>query len=189
MKNAIKYIMLCAALVGIIYLAYAGYNYLKQSYQPKSEASVQNQADNLQKASDFTVSNKAGNKVNLTDNFGKPVIVNFWATWCGPCKSEMPGFEKVYEKYKDDISFMMVNMTDGQRDTVDRVNEFIKQNGYTFPVYYDNEYSAARAYSVKSIPTTLFINEKGEIVYTHIGAADSKMLLEYAEKLSAAANQ
>ena len=69
-------------------------------------------------APDFTVYDLEGNEVHLTDFFGKPIIVNFWASWCGPCKMEMPDFDVAYNTYKDDIVFLMVNMTDGSRETV-----------------------------------------------------------------------
>ena len=98
-------------------------------------------------APNFTVYDLEGNEVNLTDFFGKPIILNFWASWCGPCKMEMPDFNEAYETYKDEIHFLMVNMTDGSRETVEKASSFITENGYTFPVYYDTDYSATITYS------------------------------------------
>ena len=68
---------------------------------------------------DFTVVDEEGNPVSLSDFFGKPIILNFWASWCGPCKSEMPDFEEAYLEYGDVIQFLMVNCTDGSRETVE----------------------------------------------------------------------
>ena len=127
-------------------------------------------------APDFTVYDLEGNEVHLTDFFGKPIIVNFWASWCGPCKMEMPDFDVAYNTYKDDIVFLMVNMTDGSRETIEVASEFIANSGYTFPVYYDTQYSAAITYSVASLPTSYFLNEKGELVAHAKGAIDAETL-------------
>lgn len=125
--------------------------------------------ENINYAPDFTVLDKDGNTVKLSDFRGKPVVLNFWATWCPPCKQELPDFNQAAETYKDEIVFLMVNLTDGQRDTVDSVKVFVADNGYTFPVYFDTAYSAASAYRIESIPTTYFINAKGEAVNYKIG--------------------
>lgn len=118
----------------------------------------------LQKAPDFVVTDMDGNEVKLSDFQGKPVIVNFWASWCGPCKSEMPDFEEMYQQYGEEIHFVMVNMTDGSRETVEVASEFIAEQGYTFPVYFDTQYSAAITYGVTSIPATYFIDAQGNAV-------------------------
>ncbi|MBP3544577.1 MAG: TlpA family protein disulfide reductase, partial [Lachnospiraceae bacterium] len=68
-------------------------------------------------APDFTVIDAEGNEVKLSDMRGKPVVVNFWASWCGPCKMEMPEFEEVYKELGDEVHFMMVNLTDGWQET------------------------------------------------------------------------
>lgn len=127
-------------------------------------------------APDFTVYDLEGNEVHLTDFFGKPIIVNFWASWCGPCKMEMPDFDAAYNTYKDDIVFLMVNMTDGSRETVEVASEFIANSGYTFPVYYDTQYSASITYSVASLPTSYFLNSQGELVAHAKGAIDAETL-------------
>ena len=79
---------------------------------------------------------------------------------------------------------MMVNMTDGYQEKMSDVKLFIKDEGYTFPVYYDTSFSAASAYSVNSLPMTLFINEKGEIVETRLGAMDEKTIEKYIINLT-----
>ena len=127
-------------------------------------------------APNFTVYDLEGNEVNLTDFFGKPIIINFWASWCGPCKMEMPDFNEAYETYKDEIEFLMVNMTDGSRETIEVASSFIAESGYTFPVYYDTDYSAAITYSVSSLPTSYFLNAEGELVTYARGAIDGATL-------------
>ena len=141
-----------------------------------SEDNSSTEEPELTLAPDFTVYDLEGNEVHLSDYFGKPIIVNFWASWCGPCKMEMPDFDAAYATYKDDIVFLMVNMTDGSRETVEVASKFIANSGYTFPVYYDTQYSAAITYSVASLPTSYFINEKGELVAHAKGAIDADTL-------------
>lgn len=143
---------------------------------PDSESTSESEETAPSPAPDFTVYDIDGNEVHLSDSFGKPIIVNFWASWCGPCKMEMPDFDEAYNTYKDDIVFLMVNMTDGSRETVEVASEFIADSGYTFPVYYDTQYSAAVTYSVSSLPTTYFLNEKGELVAHARGAIDAATL-------------
>ena len=133
-------------------------------------------SDTKNLAPNFTVYDLEGNEVNLTDFFGKPIIINFWASWCGPCKTEMPDFNEAYETYKDEITFLMVNMTDGSRETKELASSFIAESGYTFPVYYDTEYSAAMTYSVSSLPTSFFLNAEGELVTYARGAIDGATL-------------
>ena len=130
----------------------------------------------LSTAPNFTVYDIEGNSVNLTDFFGKPIIVNFWASWCGPCKMEMPDFEEAYHAYNGEIEFLMVNMTDGSRETVEKASAFITESGYTFPVYYDTEYNAAIIYSVSSLPTSYFIDAEGKLVAHARGAIDAATL-------------
>lgn len=181
MNKSLKYILLLTAFAVIIIIAVLGYNYLSASYEPYNKtASTQ-----IIKAKDFTVLDQDGNETALSENFGKPIVVNFWATWCGPCKAEMPYFDSAYNEYKDDVVFMMVNITDGVQETVDGVNNFMTQNNYTFPVYYDTEYSAAKAYSITGIPMTIFINEKGEITDKHVGAINESILKNSIKKLTA----
>lgn len=121
-------------------------------------------------APDFTAYDLDGNEMKLSDFIGKPIVLNFWASWCGPCKMEMPEFNEFYQKYGENVQFLMVNMTDGSRETVEKASSFIEKNGYTFPVYYDTAFSAAMTYGVTSLPTTYFIDTDGYLVAQGRGA-------------------
>ncbi len=142
------------------------------SEDPSADTDPETDAPDVLPAPDFTVYDGDGNPVKLSDFFGKPIIVNFWATWCPPCKSELPHFEKKFAEYGDEIEFLMVNLTDGGRDTVEVVKEFVAEGGYTFPVYYDTEYSAAMTYGTSSIPVTVFIDADGDLLGGITGAMD-----------------
>ena len=127
-------------------------------------------------APDFTVYDLEGNAHKLSDFRGKPVLLNFWASWCGPCQMEMPDFQKYYERHGDKVNFVIVNLTDGQQETVESASAFIKEKGYTFPVYYDTDIDAAMKYGVSAVPVSYFIDAEGYFVAWAQGALSSDML-------------
>lgn len=127
-------------------------------------------------AIDFNVENAAGEQVNLYSFVGKPIVLNFWASWCGPCKSEIPDFQAAFEKYQGEVEFLMVNMTDGTRETKEIASAYMEEQGYTLPVYYDTAQEAAYTYGVYSLPTTYFIATDGEIVAGAQGMIDAETL-------------
>ena len=127
------------------------------------------QDQQLTKAPDFAVIDASGNIVRLSDYIGKPIVLNFWASWCGPCQSEMPDFHEKYLEHGEEIHFLMVNMTGG-RETLSKAKAFISEKEYTFPVFFDTDFDAATTYSVYSLPTTYFINAEGYIVAQASGA-------------------
>lgn len=197
-KKKIIIIALCAVL--LFAAAIFGYNYLSENYQPKGEDlsgtvsepenpkeenEQQTPAEDIIMAPDFTVYDAEGEAVNLSDFSGKPVVINFWATWCGYCVREMPAFEKIAAEYADDVVFMMINVTDGQQETKEEALAFIEEKGYTFPVYYDTDLSATMAYGAYSLPATGFITESGVFAGGQMGAMSEETLVNYIEQLLA----
>lgn len=127
-------------------------------------------------APDFMVVDGDGNEVYLSDFAGKPVVINIWATWCDPCKWELPGFQEMYEAYGEDMVFMMINTADDFRDSVEGVEAFAEENGYSFPIYYDTADMAAYLYGASSIPLTVFVLPDGTLAGGYRGAIDGDTL-------------
>ena len=199
MKKNKNLIALIAILVLVIAVAYVMYGKLAAGYQPNaltvttatpepapvaSEAPDKSPAPEEETqteeepalAPDFTVYDAEGNTVHLSDFIGTPVVLNFWASWCGPCTSEMPTFDEKYSQLEGQVQFLMVNLTDGSRETVEGASNFIESCGYTFPIYFDSSFSAAMAYGVSSIPASYFIGADGSPVAYALGALDADTL-------------
>lgn len=115
-----------------------------------------------QPAPNFTVLDRDGNQVELSDLRGKPVVLSFWASWCGVCKTGMPVFEEVYGDAGEDVHFMMVNLTTGS-ETEQVATGYVDESGYTFPIYLDTEIEAASAFGVTGAPITYFIDADGSL--------------------------
>ena len=130
---------------------------------------------------DITVYTDGGKRVTLSSKHGKPVVVNFWASWCSYCVQEMPDFQDMYEKYGDEVEFMMVNV----KDTKANAKEIISRYGFTFPVYYDRNDVAYGAYVTGGgIPVTAFINKDGTIEYVQKGMISESKLETYIQKIN-----
>ena len=166
------WILIAVVLAGLIGGASVLYNQLSADYAPQQM--VTEEVENL--APDFTVTDMDGNEVKLSDFFGKPIVLNFWASWCGPCQMEMPDFNEEYLELGGEVQFLMINMTDGNRETVQIASEFVAERGYSFPVFFDTTGYAATVYGAYSLPTTFFINAEGHVIARAVGAIDRDTL-------------
>lgn len=128
------------------------------------------------KAPDFTVYDENGTPKKLSDYYGKPIVLNFWATWCSPCVRELPHFQVQYNELGDEVQFLMVNLTDGTTETEAGVKAFMEDNHYHFPVLFDKDSNASTVYSVTSIPTTYFIDAEGTILSSATGSLSAEDL-------------
>ncbi len=180
MKNSIKWItgalVLVALIVGATYL----YNNLSDDYT-KDNLAEEEQAPEIDNtnpyaARDFTVTDADGNEVKLSDFIGKPIVLNFWATWCYYCKEEMPDFNKAYKEYPD-VQFLMVNATDGVQETLKKAKKYIEDEGFEFDVYFDTELDAVSTYGVTGFPCTYFIDSEGSLVTRGNGMLDYETLV------------
>ncbi|WP_331457078.1 MULTISPECIES: TlpA disulfide reductase family protein [Bacillus] len=153
----------------------------KEDINSESNIPIGTEIGNI--APNFLLETTNGQEVHLTDYRGKKVILNFWASWCGPCKIEMPDMEKFYHDTKDKgIEIVAVNATATEKDP-SNVKQFLKENKYTFPVLLDQKGQAGAAYQIISIPTSFIIDTKGVIQYKHVGPMTYEKMKEYANNL------
>ena len=194
MKKNFLWVIIVLLCIALFVCAYLLYDRLKDDYAPTNLAPVQTEGTTVEPASeqievpvetapDFTAEDADGNSVKLSDYFGKPIVLNLWASWCPPCKAEMPDFEEAYKKYGDDVAFVMLNLTDGYRETKAKADAHVASCGYTFPVYYDTAMKGAIAYKVSAVPQTCFINARGQLVSTSVGMMDGATLEGWIERL------
>ena len=186
-------VLVLAALIGGAYVLYgrlsagAGADNLSVQTPPSAQAPGETGAPQDSaapeeteppkvEAPDFTAVDADGTEVKLSDYVGKPIVLNFWASWCSPCKSEMPEFNAAWEELDGEVQFLMVNMTDGARETVESAREYVEGEGFTFPVLFDTKSEAAIAYSAYSLPTTYFIDAEGYVTARAVGAIDGETL-------------
>lgn len=174
-----KLIVLIAALVLLLLGAYVSYDYLTDTIHPNIDASD----TTPNPATDFTFSDAKGNSVKLSEYYGKPIVLNFWASWCSPCKNEMPGFDELYAQYGDNVSFLMMNVTDGKRETEDSAKEYLTSNNYKFPVFFDTDQEGIKTYEVTGIPMTIVIDAKGNIKKIFRGEVSKDALEKVIESL------
>lgn len=140
----------------------------EQSGQPQAESSVG--AGKGQLAPNFTLTNMQGEQVALADLKGKVVILNFWATWCPPCREEMPSMEMLYRKYKDQgLVILAVNV---EQNGGPLVQAFLQRNPYSFPILLDGEATVQNLYKVFRFPETFIIDRNGLVVEKVVGAID-----------------
>ena len=184
-----KTILIALALVLVIGGSAMLYNYLTDMAEAPNRLGIQEQStatpdgqspesteEKRMAAPDFTVQDAEGNSVKLSDLFGKPIVLNFWATWCPPCRSEMPDFSAVFEELGEDIHFVMLDAVDGIRETREIGEAYVAEQGFTFPVYYDMEQEAVIQYGIRAFPTTIFIDSEGYVAAGAEGAIDQETL-------------
>lgn len=127
------------------------------------------------KAPDFVALDWEGNEVKLSDYFGKPIVLNFWASWCYYCKVEMPDFNVAYKSYPE-VQFLMLNVADGDRETVEAAKKYIEEKGFEFPVIFDTTMEASYKYGASGLPVTFFINAEGELEAYQSGTLTPELL-------------
>lgn len=196
MKKALIAAIVAVALIG--FSVYTIYN--SDSSNSKTESSlstindknstaknsnlgqtVEANPNNLKtKAINFKLKDLNGNELSLSDLKGKKVFLNFWATWCPPCKAEMPEIEKLYEETKNsDLVIITVEIG----EPLETVKPFIESNKYNFKVLLDPDQSVATKYNINSIPTSYFIDTDGNIVSKHVGGMNIEQMKAYIKTL------
>ncbi len=186
--KALKMVLLILCFVALLLGAKKLYDTLGSQMDMGGLATQETQPQEAQKqaAPDFTFYDGEGNAHSLSDFRGKPVILNFWASWCGPCKMEMPDFDEKYQEYGEQIHFLMMNQTDGSRETVETATKFMEEQGYSFPIQFDSDWNGAAAYGVNAVPVTYFIDADGNFVAWQQGALSGETLQKGIDMLLAA---
>ncbi len=117
-------------------------------------------------APDFTLMNRSGEMVSLNDFRGQVVLINFWATWCTPCRKEMPFLEQIYQRYERlGVTLLGVNVEDGPEEA----KAFLKETPVSFPVLFDMDKSVSSLYGVEAMPTTILVDRQGNVRFVHYG--------------------
>lgn len=132
------------------------------------------------KAPDFMLETLDGETLQLSDFQGERVMINFWATWCPPCKQEMPDMERFYQEH--DPVILSVNLTDGEMNT-EQVGQFIQELELTFPVLLDREGEVSNLYRIQPIPMTYMVDAKGIIQFKSFGALSYEQMVKQFEQM------
>ncbi len=145
----------------------------------KSAPEDQLQDNNLggDKVPAFTLKNTEGKNVSLSDFKGKVIVVDFWATWCGPCRRGIPDLISLQKEFKDELVVIGISL---DRETVKDVVPFVKKNEINYPIVYGNEEVVNQFGGIQAIPTSFVIDKNGNIVDKHVGLVDKSV---YSEKI------
>ncbi len=128
-------------------------------------------------APDFTLSLLDGGEITLSELRGQVVLVNFWTSWCPPCRKEMPAIESVYRSYKD-IGLVVIGLNLTAQDSKPDVSAFVKEMGVTFPIALDVNNAVGNLYRVTALPTSFFIDRQGVIRSVIVGGPMSEALIQ-----------
>lgn len=182
MKNK-KIVILIAIIILVFIGAGTIYNKFGNSVKPasniadKGNAEKQEQAtEEKKKAPNFKVVDQNGKEVTLEDYIGKPVVINFWSSKCPPCRKEMPDFDEVYKKYKNKVNFMMIDSIGAFGETKEDGAAMVKENGFSFPVFFDVDQSAQKTYGIYSYPTTYILDKDGNLSRGQSGLLTGEVL-------------
>lgn len=134
-----------------------------------SQSESQSASSSAVAAPDFTVALPDGSTFTLSEQKGKVVFINFWATWCPYCVKEMPDMQTLYEKYGGD-DFEMIAVSSGEKDST--ISDFISAKGYTYLIGHDTDGTVASTYGVQSIPATVIVDTEGNVTYAGVGMLD-----------------
>ncbi|WP_050182236.1 redoxin domain-containing protein [Domibacillus robiginosus] len=168
-------VLLLALLIGV-----AGFNFFNDRKEITASvntgAVVKDDVTGIakgEKAPDFTVKTMEGKEVKLSDYEGKKVFLNFWATWCPPCKAEMPHMQSFYDGEPENVEILAVNIEESSTT----VSEFAEEYGLTFPILMDEDGTITETYQVYTIPTTYVLNEEGIVHQKIVGPMDKSMMI------------
>lgn len=173
-------------IISGLIMSFNGINKINESTKDNYKAEVENKTENNKvKALDFTLYDQYGKEHKLSDYKGKTVFLNIWATWCPPCKAEMPHIEELYNEYNknnEDVIILGVSTPNlGNEGDEKHISKFLKDNEYTFPVVFDNNADLIYGYSIQSFPSTFIIDKEGYVREYVPGAMDKETMKSLIE--------
>ena len=149
---------------------------VENAESPEIDIAIGNEAPN------FKLTTLEGEEVQLSDYRGKKVFINFWATWCPPCRAEMPDMQKLYEEDKLDIEILAINITESE-PSEENVKQFVEDFGLTFPILMDRNTEVASNYKVQAYPTSYMVDSKGIIRFIAPGAMNHDLMVQLIEDM------
>ncbi|MBN9645845.1 redoxin domain-containing protein [Terrisporobacter glycolicus] len=173
-------------IISGLIMSFNGINKINESIKDNYKPEVENKTENNKvKALDFTLYDQYGKEHKLSDYKGKTVFLNIWATWCPPCKAEMPHIEALYNEYNknnEDVIILGVSTPNlGNEGDEKHISQFLKDNEYTFPVLFDNNADLIYGYSIQSFPSTFIIDKEGYVREYVPGAMDKETMKSLIE--------
>ena len=172
-------LLIILSIVGIV-LAIVAAGLLLMQGKAENESFSKNSLETREPAPNFTLALIDGGNFNLNDYTGRPVLINFFASWCLPCREEMPVLEKIVHEYEPKgVVFLGIAVD----DTEEKMKDFIAKYGVTFPVGLDKTAAIQKSFGLYGIPTTYFIDKQGIITYFHSGSVTEELLQHELNKL------
>ncbi len=180
-------IIVALALIALLVGAFFLYRHFEEKVEVPDAVTLpgadEAESVHADKAPDFMFYDMDGESHMLSEYFGQPIVMNFWASWCPPCRNEMPIFQDAYEKYGDEVLFLMIDLTDGGRELEANGRMFVEEQGFTFPIYFDLDGDGVTKYSLYYIPDTYFIDSDGNISAYVQGGIQQSLFDRYLEEI------
>jgi cytochrome c biogenesis protein CcmG/thiol:disulfide interchange protein DsbE len=172
-------LLVILAVVGLV-VAFAVASLLLTRGDAKNGLSSKSTLETKEAAPDFTLALIKGGTFHLGNHKGKPILINFFASWCLPCRDEAPVLEKIAHEYEaKGVIFLAIAID----DTEEKINDFVARYGVTFPVGLDKTAAIQKSFGLYGIPTTYFVSKQGVINYFHSGVVTEELLRHELDKL------
>ena len=180
--KTIIYIVIFCVVMAFLVLVYTKLSNEKKLSANDKDIEIKSSNYKKEKLKDFSLSLEDGSKINISSLIGKPIVINVWTSWCAYCNIEMPYFNELYLKEKDNINFVMINVT-GDRDTKEDAKKFVNENNFDFNIYYDFTLDSVENLEIYSYPTTIFVDKEGYINYVRVGTITKDELVDKINEL------